>query len=241
MLVRSMAVLGATALFAAASTADADAFGRHHRHGGKIKTCYKKVVTPPVYKTVMRQVMVSPPSCSSYRTPPTYGTVAHKVVVQPSTQVVHTKPAVYGRVEVVKQVRPARTRWSRSRCHGGGEYRCAITTPAKYRTRTKRVMVQPSQSWVETRPAVHGVVHKQVMLSAGEVKQVCQPAVYKTVAEQVMVSPGSAQWVPVAHSGHSHTYHHVQHAAPVVHQTPVVHQPHHGYSGHHYRRYVPLK
>ena len=229
MFVRSFAILGAAALFVAAQAHDASAFGRHHR-GGAYKTCYKRVTTPPVYQTVTRQVMVAPATCSQYRTPPQYGTVAREVVMQPSYQVVHHKPAVYGRVEVQKMVRPARTRWVRGRgCHGD-DYRCAVTKPAKYRTRTKRVVVEPSSSWVETKPAVRGVVHEQVMLDAGEVKQVCQPAQYRTVTEQVMVSPGTEQWVPVAHTGHAYARHAA--AAPVV-QQPVQYSPapyHHGYA-----------
>lgn len=234
MFARSLAIVGASAFFAAAHSADADAFGRHH-HGGKYKTCYKRVSTPPVYKTVTRQVMVRPATCSQYRTPPTYGTVAHEVMLQPSYQVVHQTPAVYGRVQVTKMVRPARTRWKRSCCGGCGEYRCAVTTPAKYRTRTKRVMVQPSQHWVETKPAVKGVVHKQVMLDAGKLKQVCQPAQYETVTEQVMVSPGTSHWVPVAHTGHAYTYH----STPVRYHQPAQYHP--GHAPHYQRHYTPMK
>ena len=233
MFVRSIAIIGAAAAFVAVNSADADAFFRGHR-GGKIVTCYKKVMTPAVYKTVMKRVMVRPASCSQYRTPATYGTVAQQVMIQPSRQVVHHTPAVYGRVQVTKQVRPARTRWKRRSCHGGG-YRCAVTTPAKYRTRSKRVMMQPSQNWVETRPAVMGVQHRQVMLNAGTVKQTCTPAVYETVAQRVMVSPGTVQWVPAQHTGHAVTYHQMPHSRPVHHQ-PVHHSP-----GHHGHHPVPLK
>ncbi len=233
MFVRSLAYIGAAAAFVAVNSADADAFFRGHR-GGKTVTCYKRVMTPAVYKTVMKQVMVRPASCSQHRTPATYGTVAQQVMVQPARQVVHTKPAVYGRVQVTKQVRPARTRWMRRSCHGGG-YRCAVTTPAKYRTRSKRVMMQPSQNWVETRPAVMGVQHRQVMISPGTVKQTCQPAVYQTVAQRVLVSPGTEQWVPAQHTGHSVTYHQTPHRAPVYRQ-PVHHQP-----MHHMQHHAPLK
>lgn len=222
MFVRSLAIFGAAAAFVAVNSADASAFFRGHR-GGKIVTCYKRVMTPAVYKTVMTRVMVSPATCSQYRTPPTYGTVAQEVMVQPSYQVVHSKPAVYGRIRVTKQVRPARTRWMRNRCHGGG-YRCSVTTPAKYRTRSKRVMMQPRQSWVETRPAVMGVEHRQVMLNAGTVRQACQPAVYQTVAQRVLVSPGTEHWVRAEHTGHAYTYHQTPHRAPAYSQ-PVMHRP----------------
>lgn len=228
MFVRSLALLGAVTLFVAAQAPEANAFGRHHQ-SGSYKTCYKRVTTPPVYQTVMKQVVIRPASCSQYRTPPTYGTVAQEVVVQPAHQVVHYTPAVYGRVDVVKQVRPERTRWVSGRgCHGD-DYRCAVTKPAKYRTRSKRVVVEASQNWVETRPAVKSVVHRQVVLNSGAVRQVCQPAEYGTVAQQVMVSPGTEQWVPVAHTGHSYTRHHagvqpVQYSAPVM-QQPVQYAP----------------
>lgn len=200
MFVRYLTIFGAAAAFLAVNSTDADAFSRYSR-GGKYKTCYKKVVTPPVYRTVTQRVMVSAATCSQYRTPPTYGTAAREVVVQPSYQIVHSKPAVYGRVQVTKMVRPARTRWVRRGCRGA-DYKCAVTTPAKYRTRSKRVMVAPRTAWVETRPAVKQVVYTQVMLTSGKVRQVCQPAVYQTVTRQIMVSAGTEQWVPVLNAGY---------------------------------------
>lgn len=237
MFVRSLAIFGAAVAFVAVTSADADAFFRHLR-GGKIINCYKRVMTPAVYKTVMTRVMVRPASCSQYRTPPTYGTVAQQVVVQPAHQVVHAKRAVYGRVQVTKQVRPARTRWMRRGCHGA-DYKCSVTTPARYRTRSKRVMVQPAQNWVETRPAVTGVVHKQVVLNAGTVRQTCQPAIYENVARQVMVSPGTEQWVPAQHTGHAVTYHQTPIQAPVY-RPAVYHQPRQHAPMHH-MQHAPLK
>ena len=208
MFVRSLTIFSAVAVMIAVTSTDAGAFGRYHG-GGKYMTCYKKVVTPPVYRSVTERVMVTPASCSQYRTPPVYGTVAQEVVVRPSTQIVHTKRAVYDRVQVTRQVRPERTRWVRRNCRGG-DYRCAVTTPAKYRTRSKRVMIEPRRKWVETRPAVKRVVHRQVVLNPGEVRQVCQPAVYRTAVRQVMVHPGSERWVLAPTGG-----------SPAVYRRPV--------------------
>lgn len=209
MFIRTLSMFGAAAAFLAVQSVDADAFGRDHRKG-KYRVCYKRVVTPPVYRAVTERVMVTPASCTQQRTPPVYGTTTRQVVVKPSYQVVRTKPAVYGRVQVTKQVRPARTRWVRRGCRGA-DYKCAEVTPAKYRTRSKRVMVEPAQNWVETRPAVTGVVQEQVIVRPGTVRQICQPAVYQTVTRQVMVSPGTERWVlaqPVVQ--------------PVVYQQPAV-------------------
>jgi len=194
MIFRSLTIFSAAAAILAANSADANAFGRYHG-GGKYMTCYKKVVTPPLYRSVTERVMVSPATCSQFRTPPTYGTIAQEVVVRPSAQIVHTKRAVYGRVQVTRQVRPAKTRWVRRHCRGG-DYKCAVTTPPKYRTHSMRVMIQPRQKWVVSRPAVKHVVHRQVVLNPGQVRQVCKPAVYRTVVRQVMVRAGTERWVP---------------------------------------------
>ncbi len=222
MFIRSLSVLGAAAVMLAAYSADA--FGKGYR-GGKYKVCYRKVVIPPVYRTITEQVMVAPASCAQYRTPPAYGVTAREVVVQPATQVVHSKRAVYGSVQETRMVRPARTRWTRQRCDGA-EYRCAVTTPAKYRTRTKRVLIAPRSTWVETRPAVMGVVQQRVMLHPGSVRQVCQPALYQTVTRQVMVRPASVQWVPAAYPGQ----------APVYRRTPYSSAPAYGGQAPVYRR-----
>lgn len=195
MFARSIALLGAAAMFAGVAGADAQA-GR--RGCCQPKVCYQKVVSPPVYRTVMTQVMVQPERCTVVQTPPVYQTQQQQVVVQPARQVVHTNPAVYGRTNVTEIVRAGYTKWRTRRGCCGVEYKCAVEVPARYRTRSQRVLVQPASHWVETTPAVHGVVNRQVLVSAGTARRVCQPPVYQTVAKQVLVSAGTEQWVQAA-------------------------------------------
>jgi hypothetical protein len=147
---------------------------------GQPKVCYPKVVTPPVYKTVMVNVMVQSERCTVVKTPPVYESRPQQVVLEPARQVVHTTPAVYSKVPVTEMVRPGYTKIKRrrGRC---GTTECAVYVPPKYRTRCKRVEVQPASQWVETKPAVTGVVHRQVMVSPGTARRVCEPPVYQTV------------------------------------------------------------
>jgi len=205
MFIRLLSVLGMGAAVLGACSADAGAFSKTYT-GGKYKTCYRKVVTPAVYRTITERVMVQPAACTQHRTPPSYGVTAREVVVKHAIQIAHTRPAVYGRVQETRMVRPARTRWTRSRCYGA-DYRCAVTTPAKYRTHAKRVMIKPRSAWVETRPAVKRVVQQRVMLHPGSVRQVCKPAVYRTQTRQVVVHSASVQWVPVANPAPAVAYH----------------------------------
>ncbi len=230
MFIRSLSIFGAAAAFLAVQGADAGASSLKYSGNGKYRVCYKRVVSPPVYRTVTERVMVSPASCTQQRTPPVYGTTQRQVVVKPAYQVVRTKRAVYGRVQVTKQVRRARTRWVRRGCRGA-DYKCAEITPAKYKTKSKRVLVEPARNWVETRPAVTGVVQERVVIRAGTVRQVCRPAVYQTVTRQVMVSPGREQWVLAQPA-----------PRPVVYQQPAVYrQPPQSRPYRPAMRYTPLK
>lgn len=201
MFARSIALLGAATLFAGLAGADAQAFGK--RHGCcQPKTCYKKVVSPPVYKTVMKKVMVRPERCSKVRTPPVYETRRRRVMVKPERRVVHRTPPVYDRVKVRQKVRPGYTRWKTRRGCCGVEYKCAVHVPPKFRTRKQRVKVREASSRVEVRPAVYKTVKRKVMVRPGRTRRVCEPPVYRTVPRKVMVRPGKARWVPVRGCGY---------------------------------------
>lgn len=200
MFARSIAVLGAATMIVASSGGVADAFGKR-RGCCQTTACYQKVVSPPVYRTVMETVMVQPERCTVVQTPPVYQTQHQQVVVQPARQVVHSTPAVYGKVRVQEQVSPGYTKWKHKRGCCGVQYKCAVAVAPRYRTRSQRVEIQPASHRVETRPAVMGTVARQVMVSAGTARRVCQPPVYQQVARQVLVSAGTEQWVPVAHGG----------------------------------------
>jgi len=84
MLIRSLSVLGAAAAVLTVYSADAGAFGLHHR-GGKYMTCYKKAVTPPVYKTVAQRVMLHPGTVKQACQPAVYQTVTRQVMVSPGS------------------------------------------------------------------------------------------------------------------------------------------------------------
>jgi len=202
MFARSIAVVGAASVFAAMAGTDADASGRHR--GSSCSTCYQKVMTPPVYRTVVEKVLVQAAHCTTVQTPPVYGTQPRHVVLEPTRQVSRYQPAVYGRVRVQHLVSPAHTKWVYKRGRHGAQYRCAVDVPAKYRSSRQKVQVRPAAQWIETRPAVTGVVQQRVMISPGTSRQVCQPAIYKTVSRQVMVSPGTEQWVPAARRARRH-------------------------------------
>lgn len=198
MFARSIAIAGAAAIAAGVAGSDAQAFGRHHKRCCQPTVCYKQVMSPPVYKTVMVRVMVRPETCTDLQTPPVYGVKPERVLLQPERRVAHYTPAVHEWVRETYLARPGYTKWKTRRGCCGELVKCAIDVPPLYRSRARRVEVTPASHWVETRPAVTGVIERRVMIRPGSVRRVCQPPVYEMVPKQVLVSPGTAHWVPVA-------------------------------------------
>lgn len=195
MFARSFALLGAALAFTGLASAAADAGFR--KGCCRPTVCYQQVMTPPVYETVMEKVMVQPGRCTVVQTPPVYRSEPQRVVLQPERKVVHATPAVYGKVAETVMVRPGYVKMKHRRGPCGGTT-CAVTVPPKFKTRCRKVVVQPASYRVEVQPAVMGVVNRQVMVSPGSSRRVCEPPVYKMVPRQVMVSPGRTQLVPVA-------------------------------------------
>jgi hypothetical protein len=135
--------------------------------------CYRHVVMPPVYDTVQETVLVRP-SRTVYRTvPPVYDTVSEQVLVAPG-----------GRF------------WQTSRGPGGELVGCWITTPPRFATRTRTVVVRPAQAIPETIPPE-----------------------YASVSRRVRVAPARAGWVPVG-GGFGGGYAPVSYGGPLIGSIP---------------------
>lgn len=193
MFARSLALLGAALVFSGLASAGADAGFR--RGCCQPTVCYQQVSTPPVYETVTEKVMVQPERCTMIQSPPVYRSEPRQVVLQPERKVVHTTPAVYGKVAETVMVRPGYMKTKRRRGPCGSVTCASVMVAPKYKTRCRKVVVQPASYSVEVKPAVTGIVHRKVLVSEGSTRRVCHPPVYKMVSRQVMVSPGSTQMV----------------------------------------------
>lgn len=148
--------------------------------------CYGRVILPPVYGTVSRQVLEREAWTETVRTGPQVQRVARKVLVKPErTERVRT-PAVY-REEVAWVERPGKRR--------------KVVTPARYKTVYDKVLVERGHAeWRRVdAPLAYGETRQegQTLLQAtGEV--VCRvwvPDRYERVARKVQVRPAQAAWV----------------------------------------------
>jgi hypothetical protein len=174
--------------------------------GGGCKTCYEKVVHPPVYRTVPETVLVRPAQTVAHTTPAEYGTVHEKVLVRPAQTVARHIPAVMSTVAETVMVAPARKEWQVKVDAHGRKIGCWVKIPAQYATQHKTVVVRPAGTVHDVIPAQYGMQARTVMVRPAQVHHQVIPAQYATRHRTEMVSPGSASWQPIGHRGH-HKHH----------------------------------
>ena len=114
------------------------------------------VEVPPVYKTVTKRVMTTPPTTKEVKTPAVYKTVKTKVVDRPATTKKVMIPAVYSTIKVKTLATPAKVN--------------KTVIPATYQTVEKRIKVTDSYlKWssilCQTNSNIHSVKKVQSALS----------------------------------------------------------------------------
>ncbi len=170
-------------------------------------------VIPAKYGYKTQKVLVKEASERIVPVPATYKTVKEKVLVSPATERVVTVPATYKTVTEKILVAPEMTGWKKGNrarrsnvCSTGdcdkvqgatGEVMCLVTTPAKYRTVTRKVVATPATTKTVPVPAVYKTVTKRVVATPATTKTVPVPAQYKTVKVKTIVEPARTVSTPI--------------------------------------------
>jgi len=103
--------------------------------------CFRHVSTPPVYGSVVENVMVRAPRAIAHSVPGHYATVAEKVMVSPPRKVWQVRRDAYG--------------------HKIG---CWVVVPGRYAVQHREVMVQPPRVVTQVVPAVYATHRRTVLL-----------------------------------------------------------------------------
>ncbi len=188
--------------------------------------CYARVLIPPTYSTVEKQVIKSPatekievvpaqyewveeqvmvrePGEKLVTQPAVYDWVEEKVLVEPASEKIITHPPVYDTTTEKVLVKPAYTTWKKGRGpiekvdNATGEIMCLVEVPAEYKTVTKRVLVEPARTETVHIPAKYKTIKKKVMVQPPKVIKQEIPAEYKTVKVKKMVHPPETRRVPI--------------------------------------------
>ena len=107
--------------------------------------------------------------------PPVYETQAERFVVQAPRTYAHVSPAQYAVVHEKVLTHPGSRRWSVTLDHLGREVGCWITTPARYATVARKVLVR-----------------------GPEATPIAQGAQYGLRMHTAMTQPAYRAWVPAA-------------------------------------------
>ena len=164
----------------------------------------------PVYKTVSKQVLVTPGRVDRQLIPAVTGTRMHWVEHPGADRVVETPP-VYRWVEKRVVISPGHLEWRPGTSKHGygegggygeavsvrptGEVMCRVWVAPRYEIRRVRVLATPGRSCIVKGPSSRErVVEHFVVTPAHTIEHPIAP-VYRTVTERVLVSPGRKERV----------------------------------------------
>ncbi len=130
---------------------------------------------------------------------PVYETVTEQVIVKPAHERLQVVAAKFEDVTETIIVEEARKVWKagsnlsshRKIDEQTGQVYCLVDVPAKTRTVTRRVMVQPEQVIRVPVEAQYATVQKQVLVDRGGVAEIPTPPEFKTLSTQEIISPAS--------------------------------------------------
>jgi hypothetical protein len=155
--------------------------------------CYKKVVTPPTYRKVPKEVLVQKERTETRWTPPEYGTVTEtKVIRQEQTRYTYT-PAKYSYESEKVKVSDGKTVWKKK----GGLW-CEVTIEPQYKTVHKKILISEATKTPHFIPAITTQYTRKVVVREGYKTSHTIPAVYKTVHVSELDTPASESWVQVS-------------------------------------------
>ncbi len=179
--------------------------------------CYAKVVIPAQFETKTEKVLVKEAAERIEIIPAKYEWVKEKVLVREASQKLVSIPATYETITEKVEVRPETVAWYTSlradaplanpalleAAKAGGVDLDAATPgmcfhehlkPARYETRTEKVLISEPSEKIEIIPAKYEWVEEKVLVKEASQKEVVVPPVYETVTEKVMVEPAKTVW-----------------------------------------------
>ena len=165
--------------------------------------CWARAYIPPIFQTMVRDVLVEEASEEVEVLPAEYEWVEELVLVTEESTHLEVIPAEYGWQEEEVLVKPATTVWKRG--HGPiervddltGEIMCLIELPAEYNTFNKRVLLRPASTQEVTIPAEYETVRVQKLVSPPREIKIPIPERYETVTEEAKITEGRMEWRPI--------------------------------------------
>ncbi len=155
---------------------------------------------PAEYKTVRKKVVDTPARTVVQEIPAEYKTVKVRKMVSPASEKKIAIPAKYKKVGQKRLVREGQIIWHEihskdlSKDTRTGNQICLTEIPAKYRKASKKVVVTPAKTQVQTIPAVYKTVKVKTLVTKPQERKVVIPAEYQQITRKTKVSEGHLEW-----------------------------------------------
>lgn len=204
MIVKNILRSSIVILLAGSGTANANGFLGFDDH---CTDCYVRQVTPALFQTAPREIIVRRPRRVVEHVPARYQDVTENVQVRPERVISRRIAAVTETRHERVMVKPARREWQHQRDAQGRDVLCLVDVPALFEDVPHNVVVQPARVEQVSVPAQYRQVTRKVKVSsARNVVSFTAPVIH-TIPVQVHVSPKTERWVP------SHNPDHLPHSA----------------------------
>ncbi len=158
------------------------------------------VEVPAEYKTIRKKVVDVPAHTVIEEIPAEYKTVQVRKMVSPASEKKITIPAKYKKVAQQKLAKDGQIIWheihdkSLSKETRTGNQVCLTEIPAKYRTVSKKVVVTPARTQVQTIPAVYKTIKVKALATKAQERKVVIPAEYQKITRKHKISEGHLEW-----------------------------------------------
>lgn len=146
-------------------------------------------IIPATYETVTERVMITPARDEMVAIPAKYETISERVMVEPEKVVWKSGSGLYGRATAPNVSAESKAIVMPNGETFTGEVLCRVVEPAKYRTVTRTVMVEPARTEMRQVPATYRTVTKAVVKTPAEIIEETIPAQYMTIPVKVLVEP----------------------------------------------------
>lgn len=158
-------------------------------------------VIPAKYQWAEERVLVSEASEKLMPVPPTYKTMTEKVLISPEetywtfgTSGIRSAKGANAKLADANRLSIASSMGLNTSGAQIGQCFAEYYVPAKYGTRTEKMLKSEASSKLEVIPAKYETVTEKVLVSEPSEKVVTVPAQYKTVTEKVLVKPAYTTW-----------------------------------------------
>ncbi len=166
----------------------------------EVGSCYREYFTPATYGTSSQTYVSKEASVSLQIVPATYEYAEERVLVKEASQRIVKVPATYGTTTEKILVEPEKTMWKKSQCNGRNNdcgVMCLVTTPARYKTVTKRVVKTPATTKVIDIPAVYKTIKVRKLATPATVKEIPIPEQTATYSVTTKTADATFSWAKV--------------------------------------------